>query len=46
MKDFKSGKYSLLITTNLLARGIDNTMVRTVVNFDLPRKIASQEIDY
>lgn len=46
MKDFREGKYNLLITTNLLARGIDNTKVNCVVNFDLPRVIRSREMDY
>ena len=46
MKDFRDGKYSVLITTNLLARGIDNTKVNCVVNFDLPRIIRSREMDY
>ena len=46
MKDFRDGKYNLLITTNLLARGIDNTKVNCVVNFDLPRIIRSREMDY
>jgi len=45
MDDFKQGKYTLLVTTNLLARGIDNTKVSCVVNFDLPRKMRSNEID-
>lgn len=36
MEDFRAGKFAALITTNLLARGIDNTLVRWVVNFDLP----------
>jgi ATP-dependent RNA helicase DDX19/DBP5 len=46
MKDFRDGKYSVLITTNLLARGIDNIKVNCVVNFDLPRIIRSREMDY
>lgn len=46
MKDFRDGKYGVLITTNLLARGIDNTKVNCVVNFDLPRLIRSREMDY
>jgi ATP-dependent RNA helicase DDX19/DBP5 len=46
MQDFREGRYSVLITTNLLARGIDNTKVNCVVNFDLPRIIRSKEMDY
>ena len=46
MKDFRDGKYGVLVTTNLLARGIDNTKVNCVVNFDLPRIIKSREMDY
>jgi ATP-dependent RNA helicase DDX19/DBP5 len=46
MLDFREGKYSVLVTTNLLARGIDNTKVSCVVNFDLPRVISTREMDY
>ena len=46
MNDFRLGKYSVLVTTNLLARGIDNTKVTCVINFDLPRLIKSRNIDY
>ncbi|CAG9314190.1 unnamed protein product [Blepharisma stoltei] len=45
MNDFTEGKYATLITTNLLARGIDNTKVKCVVNFDLPRIPKSRDID-
>lgn len=38
MEDFRAGKFNMLITTNLLARGIDNVLVKWVVNFDLPQK--------
>ncbi|KAG8320381.1 ATP-dependent RNA helicase ddx25 [Homalodisca vitripennis] len=33
---FKEGKEKVLITTNVLARGIDIEQVTIVVNFDLP----------
>ena len=46
MQDFRSGKYGVLVTTNLLARGIDNTKVNAVINFDLPRVIGGREMDY
>jgi len=36
MQDFKSGSSRVLITTDLLARGIDVQHVSIVVNFDLP----------
>ena len=36
MEDFKAGKLKILVTTNLLARGIDNRKVSLVVNYDLP----------
>jgi len=34
--DLKAGKFNVLITTNLLARGYDNTLSTVVVNFDFP----------
>lgn len=46
MQDFREGKYGVLVTTNLLARGIDNTKVTCVINFDLPRTITTREMDY
>ena len=36
MKEFKSGSSRVLITTDLLARGIDVQQVSLVINFDLP----------
>ncbi|MCH2020875.1 MAG: DEAD/DEAH box helicase [Saprospiraceae bacterium] len=38
MKDFKTGKIRLLITTDLSARGIDIPNVDFVVNYDLPEQ--------
>eukprot|EP00477_Mikrocytos_mackini_P000263 GAHX01000277.1.p1 GENE.GAHX01000277.1~~GAHX01000277.1.p1 ORF type:complete len:251 (+),score=59.90 GAHX01000277.1:509-1261(+) len=38
MKDFRDGNTSILVTTNLLARGIDVVQVNFVVNYSLPMK--------
>jgi translation initiation factor 4A len=34
--DFRSGKYRVLISSNVTARGIDIQQVGTVINFDIP----------
>ncbi len=36
LEGFKSGKYRVLIATDIAARGIDVTGIELVVNFDLP----------
>jgi len=36
MKEFRSGSTRVLITTDLLARGIDVQQVSLVINYDLP----------
>jgi translation initiation factor 4A len=36
MKDFRAGKYRVLISTDLLARGIDIQQVSLVINYDIP----------
>ncbi|WAR03797.1 IF4A-like protein [Mya arenaria] len=36
MREFRTGSSRVLITTNLLARGIDVQQVSLVINFDLP----------
>ncbi|OAD72243.1 hypothetical protein PHYBLDRAFT_78169 [Phycomyces blakesleeanus NRRL 1555(-)] len=36
MDDFRRGEFKVLITTNVLARGIDILQVTLVVNYDLP----------
>ena len=37
MKQFRGGSVRVLITTDLLARGIDVQQVGLVINFELPR---------
>merc|ERR1712179_859005 len=39
MKEFRSGSSRVLITTDLLARGIDVQQVSLVINYDLPGNI-------
>jgi len=36
MSGFKSGKYRILVATDIAARGIDVTGIELVINFDLP----------
>ena len=36
MRDFRTGKTRVLITTDLLSRGIDVQQVSVVINFDVP----------
>ena len=35
--DFKNGKFRVLISTNITARGIDIQQVSTVINYDIPK---------
>ncbi|XP_038061042.1 ATP-dependent RNA helicase DDX19A-like isoform X2 [Patiria miniata] len=42
LKRFKEGKEKILITTNVMARGIDIEQVTIVVNFDLPVDMSGQ----
>lgn len=37
LRDFKAGKLSVMVATDLLARGIDIQLLPYVINFDLPR---------
>ena len=37
MEDFKSGHSRILLSTDLLSRGIDIQQLSLVINFDLPR---------
>ena len=39
--DFKSGKNRVLISSNVTARGIDIQQVSTVINFDIPKDVAT-----
>jgi translation initiation factor 4A len=41
MREFRSGSSRILISTDLLARGIDVQQVSLVINYDLPRNIES-----
>ena len=38
MKEFRTGSTRVLITTDLLARGIDVQQVGLVINYELPQK--------
>ncbi|KAI0141698.1 P-loop containing nucleoside triphosphate hydrolase protein [Xylariaceae sp. FL1272] len=38
LDDFRTGKSKVLITTNVLARGIDVSSVSMVINYDIPMK--------
>ena len=38
MEDFRSGKIRILLSTDLLARGIDIQQLSLVINYDLPRE--------
>lgn len=39
LKDFRSGKMKVLVTTSVCARGLDIKNVSHVINFDLPKSI-------
>lgn len=36
-KEFKDGKYRIMVSSNVTARGIDIQQVSVVINFDMPR---------
>jgi ATP-dependent RNA helicase DDX19/DBP5 len=38
VQKFRDGEYKVLITTNVLARGIDVSSVSMVINYDIPMK--------
>ncbi len=37
LRDFKAGKFNILVATDVLSRGIDISNLNLVVNFDVPR---------
>jgi superfamily II DNA/RNA helicase len=39
ISNFIDGKYRVLVSSNITARGIDVQQVRTVINFDIPRSV-------
>merc|ERR1712093_381506 len=39
MREFRPGSSRVLISTDLLARGIDVQQVSLVINYDLPRQV-------
>jgi len=39
ISNFIGGKYRVLVSSNITARGIDVQQVRTVINFDIPRSV-------
>ena len=41
MSDFRKGKTKVLLTTDLLGRGIDVQQVSVVINYDIPSKVES-----
>lgn len=43
MKKFREGQGKVLITTNVLARGIDVSTVSMVINYDIPMKGRNDE---
>jgi len=51
MSDFREGRTKVLITTNVLARGVDIPAVGVVVNYDIPverqgQKVVADEATY
>ncbi|KAJ3238548.1 RNA helicase required for poly(A+) mRNA export [Chytriomyces hyalinus] len=45
MDDFRDGKSKVLITTNVLSRGIDILQVNLVINFDMPLAADGRTVD-
>lgn len=41
MEEFRAGKIRVLLSTDLLARGIDVQQVSVVINYDIPRDVAN-----
>lgn len=44
LEEFRSGRSKVLITTNVLARGIDVSTVSMVINYDIPMKGAGDRM--
>jgi ATP-dependent RNA helicase DDX19/DBP5 len=44
LEDFREGKFKVLISTNVLSRGIDILQVSLVVNYDLPMLIQNRTV--
>ncbi|CAM8910272.1 unnamed protein product [Rhodiola kirilowii] len=45
VKEFKDGLTKVLISTDILARGFDQSQVNLIVNYDLPKKYETGEPD-
>lgn len=45
IEKFRTGKIAVIITTNLLARGIDVPEVQIVINFDVPSMMGQSRDD-
>ena len=43
LESFRKGKTRVLVTTNVLARGIDVMDISLVINFDIPTKEKDQD---
>jgi len=46
MDGFRRGDAKVLITTNVLSRGIDVLQVNLVINYDLPMDATGRQPDY
>lgn len=46
LERFRNGDERVLISTNLMARGIDVDQVTVVVNYDLPVHVTTKDIDF
>ena len=46
MKKFRAKKYKALISTNLLACGIDIRSINLVLSFDIPISMEKKHVDY
>jgi ATP-dependent RNA helicase DDX5/DBP2 len=39
LKEFKEGRFPMLVATDVAARGLDVKDIRIVINFDMPNNI-------